>query len=37
MIKYSGTGVYNFRGIGNNNPWQMKLGDGDEDITWLIK
>ena len=40
MIKYSGnqgTGVYNSRHMGNQNPWTMKTGDGDEDISWLIK
>jgi hypothetical protein len=40
MVKYSGnhgTGVYNSRNIGSSNPWQMKTGDGNEDITWLIK
>jgi len=40
MVKYSGnqgTGVYNSRNIGGTNPWQMRTGDGNEDITWLIK
>ena len=40
MIKYSGnngTGVYNSRSIGNQNPWSMKTNGGDEDISWLIK
>jgi hypothetical protein len=40
MIKYSGNtgpGVYNSRYSSNSNPWIMKTGDGDEDISWLIK
>ena len=40
MVKYSGnqgSGVYNSRNISSTNPWQMRTGDGNEDITWLIK
>ena len=39
MVKYSGNnaGIYNSRYNSNSNPWIMKTGDGDEDISWLIK
>ena len=38
MVRYSGASspVYSSK-MGGNNPWQMKTGDGTEDITWLIK
>ena len=38
MIKYSGnnSAIYSSK-LPNGNPWQMNMGDGTEDITWLIK